>query len=147
MQDIRAKYLDELKSKTSVRVMLDPPRQVVAAANSPAKGPAKAPVEMIEFSDFQCPYCLRADPTVQQVLSTCGDRIRFVYRHYPLPNHPNARPAAEAIACAGEQEKFWQCHDRLFANPTKLSDADLKRHAAELGLNTGNSTAAWTHTS
>jgi protein-disulfide isomerase len=137
MQDVRAKYLDELKSKTSVRVMLDPPRQAVAAANSPAKGPARAPVEMIEFSDFQCPYCLRADPTVQQVLSTYGDRIRFVYRHYPLPNHPNARPAAEASACAGEQDKFWQYHDRLFANPTKLSDPDLKRHAAELGLNTG----------
>ena len=137
MQDVRAKYLDELKSKTSVRVMLDPPRQAVAAANSPAKGPAKAPVEMIEFSDFQCPYCLRADPTVQQVLSTYGDRIRFVYRHYPLPNHPNARPAAEAAACADEQDKFWQYHDRLFANPTKLSDPDLKQHASELGLNTG----------
>ncbi len=137
MQDVRAKYLDELKTKTSVRVMLDPPRQAVAAANSPAKGPAKAPVEMIEFSDFQCPYCLRADPTVQQVLSTYGDRIRFVYRHYPLPNHPNARPAAEAAACAGEQDKFWQYHDRLFADPTKLTDPDLKRHAAELGLNTG----------
>jgi protein-disulfide isomerase len=137
MQGIRARYLDDLKSKTSVRVMLDPPRQTVAAANSPAKGPAKAPVEMIEFSDFQCPYCLRADPTVQQVLSTYGDRIRFVYRHYPLPNHPNARPAAEAAACAGEQDKFWQYHDRLFSNPTKLSDPDLKRHAAELGLNTG----------
>ncbi len=137
MQDVRAKYLDELKSKTSVHVMLEPPRQVVATANSPSKGPAKAPVEMIEFSDFQCPYCLRADPTVQQVLSTYGDRIRFVYRHYPLPNHPNARPAAEAAACADEQDKFWQYHDRLFANPTKLSDPDLKQHASELGLNTG----------
>jgi protein-disulfide isomerase len=137
MQDVRAKYLDELKSKTSVRVMLDAPRQAVAAANSPAKGPAQAPIEMIEFSDFQCPYCLRADPTVQQVLSTYGDRIRFVYRHYPLPNHPNARPAAEAAACADEQDKFWQYHDRLFANPTKLSDPDLKQHASELGLNTG----------
>jgi protein-disulfide isomerase len=137
MQDVRAKYLDELKSKTSVRVMLDPPRQVVASAGSPSKGPAKAPVEMIEFSDFQCPFCQRADPTVQQVLSTYGDRIRLVYRHYPLPNHPNARPAAEAAACAAEQDKFWQYHDRLFANPTKLADPDLKRHAADLGLNTG----------
>jgi protein-disulfide isomerase len=137
MQDVRAKYLDELKTKTSVRVMLDPPRQIVAAANSPAKGPAKAPIEIIEFSDFQCPFCQRADPTVQQVLSTYGDRIHFVYRHYPLANHPNARPAAEAAACASEQDKFWQYHDRLFANPTKLSDQDLKRHAADLGLDTG----------
>jgi protein-disulfide isomerase len=136
MQAVRSDYLDTLKRKTPVRVMLEPPRQVVSAANSPAKGSANAPIEMIEFSDFQCPFCLRADPTVRQVLSTYGDRIRFVYRHYPLPNHPNARPAAEAAACAGEQGKFWPYHDRLFANPTKLSDADLKQGAAELGLNT-----------
>src|SRR5436190_1408574 len=138
MQDVRAKYLDELRSKTSVRVMLDPPRQAVAAANSPAKGPARAPVELIEFSDFQCPYCLRANPTVQQVLSTYGDKIRFVYRHYPLPNHPNARPAAEAAACAAEQGKFWPYHDRLFTSAGKLSAADLKQHAADLGLDSSS---------
>jgi protein-disulfide isomerase len=136
MQDIRSRYLDGLKTKTAVRVMLDPPRQKVASANSPSKGSASAPIEMIEFSDFQCPFCLRADPTVQQVLSTYGDKIRFVYRHYPLPNHPAARPAAEAAACAAEQGKFWPYHDRLFANPSKLSDQDLKQNAAELGLNT-----------
>jgi protein-disulfide isomerase len=136
MQGVRSVYLDSLKAKTSVKVMLDPPRQKVATANSPSKGSANAPIELIEFSDFQCPFCLRADPTVQQVLSTYGDKIRFVYRHYPLPNHPFARPAAEAAACAGEQGKFWPYHDRLFANPGKLSDADLKQHAAVLGLDT-----------
>jgi len=136
MQGIRSVYLDSLKAKTSVKVMLDPPRQKVSTANSPSKGSANAPIEMIEFSDFQCPFCLRANPTVQQVLSTYGDKIRFVYRHYPLPNHPFARPAAEAAACAGEQGKFWPYHDRLFANPGKLSDADLKQHAVDLGLNT-----------
>jgi protein-disulfide isomerase len=136
MQVVRDQYLDTLRAKTAVRTMLEPPRQKVAAANSPSKGSAGAPIEMIEFSDFQCPFCLRADPTVQQVLKTYGDRIRFVYRHYPLPNHPSARPAAEAAACANEQGKFWPYHDRLFANPTKLSAADLKQAAAELGLNT-----------
>jgi protein-disulfide isomerase len=132
---VRDQYLDTLRAKTQVRTMLEPPRQKVASANSPAKGSTSAPIEMIEFSDFQCPFCLRADPTVQQVLKTYGDRIRFVYRHYPLPNHPSARPAAEAAACANEQGKFWPYHDRLFGNPTKLSAADLKQHAAELGLN------------
>ena len=69
--------------------MLDPPRQKVAmVAASPSRGPANAPVEMVEFSDFQCPFCQRAGPTVTQVFATYGDRIRFVYRHYPLPNHP-----------------------------------------------------------
>jgi protein-disulfide isomerase len=134
MQAVREQYLDTLRAKTPVRTMLEPPRQKVAA-NGPAKGSPSAPIELIEFSDFQCPFCLRADPTVQQVLKTYGDRIHFVYRHYPLPNHPNARPAAEAAACANEQGKFWPYHDRLFANPTKLSAADLKQHAADLGLN------------
>jgi protein-disulfide isomerase len=130
----REAYVERLKGKTAVRVMLEAPRSSVSAASGASKGPADAPVEIIEFSDFQCPYCLSAHPTVKRLLDTYGDRVHFVYRHYPLPNHPNARPAAEASQCANEQGKFWPYHDRLFANPTKLSDADLKRHAAELGL-------------
>jgi protein-disulfide isomerase len=134
MQTVRAQYLETLKAGTAVRISLEPPRQQIAATNSPSKGSASAPVELIEFSDFQCPYCLRANPTVTQVLNTYGDRVHFVYRHYPLPGHPNARPAAEAATCAAEQGKFWQYHDRLFADPSKLSDADLKKSAADLGL-------------
>jgi protein-disulfide isomerase len=134
MEDARDAYVGTLKAKTPVHVMLEPPRIKVAATNAPSKGPAGAPVEIIEFSDFQCPYCLRAHATVDQVLAAYGDRIHFVYRHFPLPSHPNARPAAEASACAAEQNKFWPYHDRLFAQPSKLSEADLKQHAAELGL-------------
>ncbi len=132
----RGAFIDRLKAKTPVRIMLDPPREAVEAAGRPARGPATAPIEMIEFSDFQCPFCFRVSPTVRQVLETYGDRVRLVYRQYPLPNHPNARPAAEASQCAGEQGKFWPYHDRLFADPTKLSDADLKKDAADLGLDT-----------
>jgi len=80
MQTVRDAYLGTLKAKTPVRVMLDPPRQTVAATG-PSKGPKSAPIEMIEFSDFQCPFCLRANPTVTEVLNTYGDRIHFVYRH------------------------------------------------------------------
>jgi protein-disulfide isomerase len=136
MQAVRERYIATLKQKTPVRVMLEPPRQRVASAGGPTRGSDKAAVEIIEFSDFQCPFCLRADPTVRQVLSTYGDRIRFVYRHFPLPNHPNARPAAEAAACAANQNQFWAYHDRLFANQSRLQDADLKQHAADLGLDT-----------
>ncbi len=89
---------------------------------------------MVEFSDFQCPYCFAAHSTVKQVLAAYGDRIRFVYRNYPLANHPDARPAAEAAQCANEQDKFWQYHDRLFTDQTKLGDAGLKKSAADLGL-------------
>ncbi len=136
MQGIREQYIGTLKSKTMVRVTLDPPRQAVPTEGSPAKGPAAAPIEIVEFSDFQCPYCLRVTPTVNQVLKAYGDQIRFVYRHYPLPNHPNARPAAEAAVCAADQGKFWPYHDRLFENPSKLGQSELKRDAADLGLDT-----------
>jgi protein-disulfide isomerase len=132
----RQQYLDALKAKTAVAINLDPPRTEVAAAGRPARGPEGAPIQIIEFSDFQCPYCLRAYDTVLKVLDTYGDQVRFVYRHYPLPNHPDAWPAAEASACAAEQDKFWPYHDRLFANPSKLSAADLKQHATALGLET-----------
>lgn len=134
MQLARQRYLEELKSKTPVRVTLEPPRLTVAAAKGAVKGGANAPIEIIEFSDFQCPFCQRAQPTIEQVLKTYGDRVRLVYRHFPLGNHPQARPAAEASECAAEQSRFWPYHDKLFANPSRLADADLKQHAAELGL-------------
>lgn len=133
-QAARQAYLDRLKATTSVTLLLEPPRQAVKTAGSPTQGPANAPVEMVEFSDFQCPYCLAVHATVKQVLEAYGDRLRFVYRHYPLPNHANARPAAEAAECANEQGKFWAYHDRLFADQTRLNDSGLKSSAADLGL-------------
>jgi protein-disulfide isomerase len=127
-------YLDKLKLKTPARIMLGPLRQAVSAGNSPAKGAANATVEVIEFADFQCPFCLAAAPTVKKVMETYGDKIRLVYRNYPLASHPQAQPAAEAAQCANEQGKFWPYHDRLFAEAGKLSDPDLKKAAADLGL-------------
>jgi protein-disulfide isomerase len=134
MTEAHDAFINTLKEKVRVTIALEPPRQKVAVAGHPSKGPKTAPIEFVEFSDFQCPFCQRANPTVEQVLKTYGDRIHFVYRHYPLPNHPNARPAAEAAACADEQGRFWQYHDQLFANSSRLTDADLKEHAAAAGL-------------
>jgi protein-disulfide isomerase len=130
----RDRLIDALRAKTPVSVSLDVPRQTIATAGHPSRGPATAPIEIVEFSDFQCPFCQRANPTVEQVLKVYGDKVKFVYRHYPLPNHPNARPAAEASVCADQQGQFWKYHDRLFAAPDKLTDADLKSHAAAIGL-------------
>ena len=126
-------FVDRLKARTTVRILLDPPRLMLDSAGKPAKGPAGAPIELVEFTDFECPYCQRAEPILQRVFEAYGERIRFVYRAFPLPIHPNARSAAEAAACAADQNKFWTYHDRLFTNQSKLSDADLKQHAAELG--------------
>jgi protein-disulfide isomerase len=134
-QAAREAYIETLKAKTPVRVMIQPPRVMVTAGNSPVKGAASAPIELIEFADFECPFCIQASPTVKRVLDTYGDRIRLVYRNFPLQNHPHARPAAEAAQCANEQGQFWVYHDRLFAEPGKLSDSDLKQTASALGLN------------
>ncbi|MQA28248.1 MAG: thioredoxin domain-containing protein [Luteitalea sp.] len=134
MDVAREKFLVTLKARTPVSISLEPPRQKVADAGHASKGPDTAPIVMVEFSDYQCPFCQRANPTVEQVLKTYGDKIRFVYRHYPLANHPDARPAAEAAACAQEQDKFWPYHDQLFANVSRLSAQDLKDHASAAGL-------------
>jgi protein-disulfide isomerase len=136
LTDAQTRLIDALKAKNNVTVSLEPPRQPVETAGHPAKGSVTAPIEIVEFSDFQCPFCQRAFPTVQQVLAKYGDKVHLVYRHFPLSIHPNARGAAEAAACANQQGKFWEYHDRLFSDPTKLSEADLKAHAASVGLDT-----------
>jgi len=134
MAEAHDAFISKLREKVAVSISLEPPRQKVEVAGHPDKGPKDAPIELVEFSDFQCPFCQRANPTVDQVLKTYGDRIHFVYRHFPLAIHPNARPAAEAAACAGAQGRFWPFHDQLFANPAKLADADLKATAVSAGL-------------
>ena len=100
------------------------------------KGLANASVTIIEFSDFQCPACQSAYPEVKRVLSLYSDRVKFVYKHFPLTNiHPLAFKAAEAAECAADQGKFWELHDKIFESK-QLSVNDLKRHARELNLDT-----------
>jgi protein-disulfide isomerase len=130
----RATFVKELRDKAGVKVMLEPPRVTVAAGDNPAKGPANAPVTLIEFSDFQCPYCARVTPTLKRLQEAYPDKLRIVFRDLPLAMHKNAQIAAEAAACANEQGKFWEMHDRLFANQAKLEAADLKQHAVDLAL-------------
>jgi len=124
----------DLRKRAKVTLMLEPPR-VSVAADGPSLGPAEAPVTIIEFSDFQCPYCARAGSTVKQIHQRYPQQVRIVYRHLPLDRiHPNARPAAEAAACADAQGRFWEFHDRVFANQRALSAPDLQRYAKEVGL-------------
>jgi protein-disulfide isomerase len=99
------------------------------------QGPADAPVTLVEYGDFQCPYCGRAYPIVKEVQSRLGDRLRFVFRNFPITtSHPNAEHAAEAAEAAGAQDRFWEMHDHLFQNQKRLRDQDLHRYAEELGL-------------
>jgi protein-disulfide isomerase len=105
--------------------------------DDPAKGSPKAPVTLVVFSDFQCPYCARVEPALKQVETTYGDQVRIVWKHKPLPFHPNAMPAAEAAEAAREQGRFWQMHDKMFAAQQELSPAAYERWAGELGLDVG----------
>ena len=107
----------------------------VPLADSPTRGSANALVTIVEFSDYQCPFCSRAHATVQQLEKDYGDKIRVVMKQNPLPFHPNAKPAALAAMAAGEQGKYWEMHDKLFANQQSLDDATYASHAAAIGLN------------
>jgi protein-disulfide isomerase len=133
-QKSRSEYFKTLQAKYKVDYKLEPIR-VPVVANGPAKGPANAPVTIVEFSDFQCPFCSRLIPSIQEVEKKYGDKVRLVFRQYPLPMHPNAQKAAEASLCANDQGKFWQLHDAMFSNQNALGVDQLKAKAAELGLN------------
>jgi protein-disulfide isomerase len=109
-------------------------RKIDVPAESPAFGPKYAKVTIVEWSDFQCPYCSRAAPTVERLRKEYGNDVRFVFRNLPLPMHPNARIAAQAAMAANAQGKFWEMHDQLFANQAALDRASLERTAEKLGL-------------
>ena len=131
----REEFLTELKAKYKTTVALRPPIIAVETAGRPEKGAgAKAPVTIVMFSDYQCPFCKRGEDVVDQVMKSYGDKVRLVFRDYPLPMHPQARPAAEAANCAHDQGKFWEYHGKLFANQSKLADDDLRGYAKDLGL-------------
>lgn len=131
-----AAYYEKLKKEQGVEVLLPVymPPKVAVAATGPSKGPETAPITVIEFSDFQCPYCVRAEPTVKELLASYPDKIRLVYRDYPLPSHDLAPKAAQAAHCAGDQGKYWEMHERLFASSGKLAVDDLKKYAREVGV-------------
>jgi len=129
-------FLDQLKKDAGVVVTLAMPEEppVEVAATGPSKGPANAPVTIVEFSDFQCPFCSRANPAIEQVLATYKDQVRVVFRDFPLPFHDKAQKAAEAGHCAAEQGKFWEMHDQMFANQQALDVDALKGYAKTVGV-------------
>jgi len=118
-------------------------RKVPLRADDPVRGSPQAPVTVAVFSDFQCPFCGRVEPTLKQVADTYGDKVRFVWKHQPLPMHPNAMPAAIASEAARAQGKFWEMHDKLFAAQADLSPARAGRIAS---LPTSSWPARWAPT-
>lgn len=124
----------DLRGEAATEVLLEPARVEVEAIG-PSRGPDDAIVTIVEFSDFQCPFCQRVVPTIDQIVAKYPTQVRFVYRNLPLNNiHPRAQAAAEAAACAGKQGNFWGYHDLIFANNRALTDEDFENHATEIGL-------------
>jgi predicted DsbA family dithiol-disulfide isomerase len=122
-----------LRTEAHVEILLVPPR-IAVTGNGPSRGPSKAAVTIVEFSDFQCPYCRQEAITLRRVLDEYPHDVRLVFLDFPLSAHPDARNAAQAARCAGEQGQFWAMHDLLFAHQDALSPDDLRRYAQKTGV-------------
>jgi len=134
----RELFADSLRSQGKIVVRLQPPpvvRVQVSIDGAPVRGTAEAPVTIVEFSDFQCPFCSRAQATLKQLLERYPGKVKLVYRDFPLDGlHPQARRAAEAARCAHDQGKFWEYHDLLFSHFPQANPDDLKGYAGQAGL-------------
>ena len=124
------------KGGPAIRVVMDSPRTTITVnPDDPSEGKADAAVTLVEYSDFQCPFCLRVMPTLKQLRAKYGDKIRVVWKDFPLTQiHPQAFVAAQAGNCAREQGKFWELHDKMFGNQSALQPDALKKYAADAGL-------------
>jgi protein-disulfide isomerase len=135
----KSEYFKTLRAKAKVTSYLKPPpifRADVATNGAPFKGTERAAVTIVKFEDFQCPYCKTVQGTFPELLKRYDGKVRLVHKDLPLDAiHPQARQAAEAARCAGEQGKFWEYHDKLYANSPKAGVEELKSYAKEVGLN------------
>jgi protein-disulfide isomerase len=131
-------FIQSLRAQANIVINLKPPpvyRANVSVEGAPVRGSEKAPVTIIEFSDFHCPYCKQVQPTLKRILSDYGDRVRLAYRDFPLDQlHPSARKAAEAARCANDQGKFWEFHDKLYGAGADGSLETLTRLAGEINM-------------
>jgi protein-disulfide isomerase len=133
LKKARTAYVESLRSELGVVVELSQPSAEVTTANAPRRGPQNAPVQVVEFADYQCPYCQKIHPEIRKLQAEFGDKVAFVFMDFPLPMHAQAEKAAEAARCAGVQGKFWNFHDVLFESK-KLDSAELKAEARVLQL-------------
>jgi protein-disulfide isomerase len=124
-------YVLSLREQAIVTIEMEPPRYAVEAIG-PMRGADAAPVTIVEFADFECPFCRRATPAISELLARYEGRVRVFYRHYPLKFHAEARPAAEAAVCADEQQQFWGMHDQLMAAKTQLTPELIDETAKSL---------------
>ena len=145
LENLYAKIMEtagNAPAPTEAAAPAEPPVQQIALGKAPVKGPANAPVTIVAWSDFECPFCSRVVPTLKALEEEYKGKIKVAFKHQPLPFHPNAKPAAAAAMAAHEQGKFWEMHDKLFANQRALDRASLEKYAQELNLDMGKFKAA-----
>ena len=138
--EIKKREEQEAQQATERRTQLDE-----AIAGRPVRGNPEAPVTIVEFSDFQCPYCSRGANTVEEILKKHGDDVKFVFKHFPLGFHPWAKPAAIASHCAGQQnhDAFWTLHDQYFKNQKQINPGNVIEKSKEYLAGSGVDMAAW----
>jgi len=130
-------YVASLRVKENARILLQPPKFDITLGDAPITGSKDAPVTMVEFADFECPYCRQTEPNLQKLREQFPDKLRIVYKNFPLQMHSHAQKAAEAGLCAAAQGKFWPYHDKLMVQtPPQLEVPQLKTLAASLKLDT-----------
>jgi protein-disulfide isomerase len=136
LNDIKTK-LQQMPAAAAGRPQMDPNKVYpIPVADSAIRGPKNAPVTLVEFSDFQCPFCAQTTALVEQVVAAYPKEVRFIYKQFPLEQiHPNALNAAKASVAAGKQGKFWEMHDELFKISKNLSMDEIHKKAEEIGLN------------
>jgi protein-disulfide isomerase len=131
----RAAYERELRAAAKVTIRLEAPRaEVSIPPGSPSHGPADAPVTIVEFTDYECPFCHRAQATIDELFRRYPGKVRLVHLDFPLDGHPGALPAARAVRCATEQGRFWEFHRGLMLSPGRLDEEGLLGRARGLGL-------------
>lgn len=130
----RAAYVAQLRKDADITVLLMPPVADVNLAGAYIDGPAHAEVMLVEFADYECPYCQKVSPQLARLKKDYGDKLAIAYKDMPLPMHQRSEKAAEAARCAGEQGKYWEYHDILYLTRA-LTVAELKEHASDLKLN------------
>lgn len=133
----RLALVTKLREAASVRLLLQPPRITVPVSNAMAtRGPSSAPVTIVEFSDFECPYCRKLTPVLALLEGKYPGKIRRVFANFPLVRiHRSAATLAELAECAREQGRFWEAHDWMFDNPSRISSLQPQEIAAETGVN------------
>jgi protein-disulfide isomerase len=137
-QRLETAFSKRLRAGANIRVLISEPAlpvQSISVDDDPSRGDAKAPVTIVEFTDFQCPSCAAMQPVLEEILKSYGNKVRLVVRDFPLARHENARKAAEAANAANAQGKFFEYTALLFKRQDKLDPASLKKYATELGLN------------